>query len=156
MENPKIKNLIEHYFHVFEGTPWYGDAIMDKLPNIASAIALRKPAPDRSSIAEIVWHMIAWREYVIKKMEGQGDFNIEMNTPADWTKKSLDWIQLLEKLKANQKELIQKLSSHSDDWLDQIVPGKTHNFDVLLQGIIRHDVYHLGQIGLIQQSLEKK
>ncbi len=156
MKNPKIQTIITHYQHVFNGTPWYGDAMMDKLGKLSSSLAQQKPSEKLHSIADIIWHIIAWREYVIEKMDGNADFDIELNTTADWQDAGLDWTALLEKLQQNQELLIAKLSKKSDEWLEEIVSGREHSFEVLLQGIIRHDVYHLGQIGLIQKLLADK
>ncbi len=39
--------------------------------------------------------------------------------------------------------------NQSDSILEDPVPGRNHNFRFLIEGMIQHDIYHLGQIGLM-------
>jgi len=153
MHNPRIQNIIQQYRHVYEGTPWYGQAMMEKLSTITPQSAHKIVHIGWHSIAQLVWHMTAWREFVIRKLEGDEDFAIQLNTPSDWSERTAPWADLLEHLQESQEKIITLLVLCPDEKLRETVPGKDYTFDYLLHGIIRHDVYHLGQIALIQKSL---
>jgi hypothetical protein len=97
--------------------------------------------------------MISWRVLAVRKLLGDADFNIVLNSADDWpdihvaTEK--EWIALIAELQETQEKLIHLLSRREDGFLDTKVPGKEENFEVLLRGISEHDIYHLGQIGLL-------
>jgi hypothetical protein len=68
--------------------------------------------------------------------------------------KKKGWGNLVDEFNQSQKELINLLESQNDVFLDN--KYQDNNFDYLLEGIIHHDVYHLGQIGLVISILKNK
>jgi hypothetical protein len=48
------------------------------------------------------------------------------------------------------------IRGQKDELLQQTVPGRKYNFRKLLNGIVQHDIYHLGQIAYIQKILREK
>ena len=157
--NNKIEKLIYTSIESFEGNPWLGDSLMRKLNSIDYNIVNRKLPNSNNSIAIIVQHIINWRIFMLKKLEGNHSFDIELNSDEDWTeitiKNKFEWNELLKNLKTTQKMLIKILKDKSDDkFLDKITPGRDYTFEYLIEGIIQHDTYHCGQIGLIYSTLK--
>jgi len=151
--------LIFDFNDVLDGKPWYGDAVMKKLININPEVANMQPLPSFNSIAKIVQHMINWRIFTIKKMQGDEAFDIRQDDENDWIEVHIssqeDWDLLVHKLWATQLEIIELISSKSEIFFDEKVSGRDYNFSFLLSGIVQHDVYHLGQIALIKKWSEK-
>ena len=58
----------------------------------------------------------------------------------------------MDNLRHSQEALIHELSERNDSLLDEQVPGRSYNFYVLLQGIIQHDIYHLGQMVFLKKG----
>jgi len=84
----------------------------------------------------------------LRKLEGDTDFDIEMNSEADWPKIKIkneeEWKKLQTKLQRTQTELVKFLEGSEDGLLETKVPGKDYNFYFLIKGISQHDIYHLG------------
>ena len=59
----------------FDGKPWYGISVMEKLNQIPWE-AVNEKAYSAKSIAILVQHIINWRVFVLKKLDGDLEFNI--------------------------------------------------------------------------------
>lgn len=158
MEN-NLARLISLLTETFYGNPWYGDSVMEKLRQIDFKYVNITPNHSGNSIAKIVSHMIQWRIFTYQKLNRDNLFEIELNSKEDWPEISIrnekEWENLLENLSNTQNLIIKTLQKIDDkEFLAKICPGKTYNFDFLINGIIHHDIYHLGQIGLIYQQLK--
>lgn len=151
--NRKTDQLIRSLQQSFNGDPWYGESLMIKLKVIDPANVNYKAQPSSNSIARIVQHMINWRMYLIRKLQGDTVFHIEQNDENDWSDITInnpqDWEQLLNVLAESQEKLIELLSKKNDDFLQENVSRKSYDFEYLIEGIIQHDVYHQGQIAIL-------
>lgn len=152
------KEIIKSLSEVFEGHPWYGESVMRKLENVPYIIGYKTCIPDSHSVAEIIGHLISWKTYALEKLRANKDFSIEIDTEDDWPQIKVqspeEWEELKRKLVAVQSEIYACLSmKENDSYLEEKVPGKDYNFRHLLKGILQHDIYHIGQIGLIESQL---
>ncbi|MCJ7466791.1 MAG: DinB family protein [Maribacter sp.] len=111
------------------------------------------------SIAVLLGHMIRWRIFVIKKLKGDEVFAIQIDGPSDWPEIRIgtakEWDDLLGELKETQNTLLRILSLQTDELLERKVPGENFSFRFLLEGIIQHDLYHLGQIALLNSQYKR-
>lgn len=95
--------------------------------------------------------MLAWRKYAIAKMEGT-QVRIEIDSESDWPSPSNhSYRNLLKEFDTTQKKLYELLKSKDIAWLSTTVPGTKFNFEKLTRGIVDHDIYHIGQIALLQK-----
>lgn len=151
-----MKNQLEIIIHnlqeCFDGKPWYGIPVMEKLNAIPWQI-VNDQTYGSKSIAVLVQHIMNWRIFVLKKLEGDEKYNIVIDGENDWDeiriKSQEDWGTLKTKLEHTQADLIKALTNQSDELLEQKVPGKTYTFGPILTSISQHDVYHLGQIAML-------
>lgn len=144
----KAQRISELLRSTFDGEAWYGPSVMSVLKDISPEQVFNKIG-ESNSIIELVEHMTAWRNFTIKKLQGDVSFDIktdEMNFP-----QSKDWNKSLEGLKESQHKLLGLLEDLPDERLVAFVEGRKYSFQVLLHGIIQHDIYHLGQIQLIKK-----
>lgn len=157
----KVQELNAKLKQVFEGNPWFGDALIVKLNTIDFTLVNQKLPNSKNSIAIIVQHLINWRAFVIKKLEGDEVFDIEMNSEDDWTNVVVEnlaqWEALLDELVRTQTTITSILDTENNPlFLEQMVLGRTYNFDYLLEGLIQHDIYHFGQIGFLYAYLKRE
>lgn len=149
----KTTDFINHLQQVYEGDPWYGASISDILtqqfvdPNFS--------INGGNSIGQIIEHMLAWRAFTIEKLKENKDFDITPET--DWHKGKTytneEFSMLADKFKDSHKKLIKLIAQHdNDEWLQQKVPGRGYTFEYLMEGIIEHDIYHLGQVSLLRSG----
>jgi len=60
----------------------------------------------------------------------------------------------LEQLKSTHKKIVELLNQKADDsFLGDIVPLREYNFRFMLNGLIQHNIYHLGQIAYLNKLL---
>ena len=150
------KELIELLEQTFDGNPWYGNSVIKNLEKIQDCDP-NNSFKKGNSIGQILEHMIAWRIFTIEKLKGNSEYLVEMNSKDDWNKEGnysdTDCQRLIDKLKETQKELISLIKKKSSDaWLSEKVPGSKYHFHYLLNGIIQHDIYHVGQIAILARN----
>lgn len=146
----QIQGLIKRLENVYQGTPWYGNAIQPSLKKINSERAKTTVLPGAKNMAELLRHMVAWRQFLIEHLQGNNTFDIELNSEIDWPSvDNLIWEELVEELEVSQTTILHLLSQQTDSWLKEMVGNRTYNNRFLVEGVIQHDIYHLGQINLL-------
>lgn len=147
-----LSYYISQFQNIYNGSPWYGDSLQEKLSAVSSEEIFTVPAPGMHAVAQLVAHILVWRRLLVERIKGNNDFQIQVNSARDWPPASMleskGWEPLLAELEANQNELIRLLQSETDELLDRSLPDGTHAMRLLIDGILQHDVYHVGQIGL--------
>ena len=74
----------------------------------------------------------------------------------DWREidpKTHTWQKGIEQLKSTHKKIIELLNQKEDNFLGDIVPIRKFNFRFMLNGLVQHNIYHLGQIAYIKKML---
>lgn len=145
---------------IYDGDPWYGNAIKPALESVNPILVFDSPGNGMHSIAELVTHMITWREFTEGRLTGETEYLPNQEQTFDWKRfssdKKLVWSILTDRLDASQKRLLELLNQKGDSILDQPVAGKPYTFRYLLMGIVHHDLYHLGQIVYVNKLLITK
>lgn len=151
----EIQKLISLFNQTFEEGAWHGPTVMETLRGVTAQQAAFR-LPDTHSIAELTAHMVNWRMYALKKLQGDSDYDVsdEVNFRFDG-----DWEGTLQELRESQNRLTTALASVSDSILQEHVPGAREEgltFYRLLHGVIHHDLYHTGQIALLKKTLSQQ
>jgi uncharacterized damage-inducible protein DinB len=145
----EIERIVRLLEKTFEKQPWYGESIVAILSRVNSKDATTRHG-DTHTIIELILHMASWRQFVIQRLVGNVEFEItdEKNFPSPT---SLE--KAIEELQQSQQELVQSVTQFPEERLNELVPSSKlkYTYYTLLHGIIQHDVYHLGQIALLQK-----
>ena len=151
----RLQSLIAQADKVFSASPWYGKGVMELLSEVKPDWVDIIPEGHTHSIGQIVHHMIAWKQYLVEKGTGNPQYRIEMNSSEDWCPVDAlpPWTELLQSLQDTHKGFIDMLKSKDDAWLDSTVPPTKFTFDEIAQGIIHHDIHHLGQVAVLVKTL---
>ncbi len=156
MENKLIKDATHQLACNFEGDSWLDEYFIKKIQHVTEENAFIRPIPELHSVAELIGHLLIWRSEGIKKLQGQAP-TITSNSPENWRSneelKEIGWQKLKLDFQNSQRDLIALLKDKSDSFLENndYVPGYSYKY--LLDGLIQHDTYHLGQIGLTTKLL---
>jgi len=154
----KIKLLKNKMEKVYKGNPWYGSSIKSILKKIDSKTAFTRAGKNIHTIAELVAHMIGWREFMLKRLQGDKNFKMYQKLSFNWERidnnEKTAWKSLLDALEKNQKEIMATLNKLNDDFLNYPVHQRKYNMEFLVEGKIQHDIYHLGQISLLRKLIE--
>ena len=143
----------------FEGQPWYGISLMKKLGSIEVA-AVNQQINGSNSIARLILHMIQWRKFALEKLAGNEQFDIMLNSPEDWPTVTItseqQWNDIVDTLRSTQSQLLQELGQRSDEYFEELTPGKSYTNFALYHGIVQHDIYHLGQVAMLHKQIENQ
>lgn len=151
-ENKQIQALIRRFQAIYNGHPWYGTNLLASLEQITPEMSLQSLLPEKKNIAEILKHVVAWRQFLIEHLQGNSSYRIELNSALDWPSvKDLGWNDLLEELSQSQEQILHLLAEQEDTLLKKTLTntGEPYTFRYLIEGILQHDAYHLGQINLL-------
>jgi uncharacterized damage-inducible protein DinB len=150
---------ISRFNEIYDGDAWLGENLVTKLNDISDANAFRRPLKEVHCVAELVAHIIYWRQSIIKHLEGDtayaGSIKSKENWPGVETLQKAGWDVLYSKLVESQQTIVSLLAKQTATFLStEYAPGSTYEY--LIAGIIDHDVYHLGQIGLVKKIIGNK
>jgi len=156
--NREILLIAEQLKEAYSGAPWFGRSISEILNEIEGDIAFKKPS-GQHSILELMWHMITWKEFTLSRLNTDSQKSVQYFEENDWREldhsdKSL-WQQGLQRFTKLHNELIDVIQRQKDDILSEIVGDRKYDFRKLLNGIVQHDVYHIGQIAYIKKMFQK-
>jgi len=160
--NPLINHIIEELENIQHGRPWIGNTYESKLKTVAPDLVFKRPMEEMHSIAEIISHLTLWRKEAILKMKtgtGSKTDDCEENWLPNNILKEKGWTHIKSEYDHSLTELIALLRQEDDSFLtkeyyDTDFKGN-YPYKFLLNGMVQHDVYHLGQIGLIIKYLKK-
>lgn len=146
-----VENTIGQLRDVQNGITWYDDNIEKKINSIPPTQAFIRPLPEIHSVAEIVSHMLVWRKDTIAKLKGQ-DSDLGIDSPENWKNNDqlqmIGWDNLKKELSDSQEELVNYLSDKDDPYLMDTMYKGGFSLKYLVEGLLHHDLYHLGQIGI--------
>lgn len=152
---------IQHLEDMVGGDSWLDESFEKKLAEVGPDNAFVRPIPDLHSVAELLSHVIVWRISVLSILKG-GSRTLTMESPENWKSngelKAIGWETLIAQFYETQNDLIKLLKRKDDEFLQEINPLSEGHFDYnyYLCGIIDHDLYHLGQLGLTIKFLKKQ
>jgi uncharacterized damage-inducible protein DinB len=154
--NKELQSIIRNLQNINTGEPWYGRAVYEMLEEIDPAIVYKKPNEDSHSLIELLYHMITWAEFTLKRIEGDKEQDLAASEKMDWREidpKIHAWKKGLSEFKTIHKKIIQLLDKKDDEFLKENVDYRKYNFRFLLNGLIQHNIYHIGQIAYLKKLL---
>jgi uncharacterized damage-inducible protein DinB len=139
----------------FAGDAWHGDSVLELVDGINATTASAKPIKGAHSIWELLLHIAAWDDAVLRRAGGTPvELSDEQNFPGVKDKSEAAWRQAVESVNRTHNELVKVVAAFPDAQLQDQVPGKTesyHNFFYMFSGIVQHELYHAGQIALLKK-----
>lgn len=152
MNQSEIKIIADQLAETWQGDPWYGKPVQQLLSGISGSEAYTQPG-GQHSVAQLVWHMVNWRQFVLSRIHPEASPELEYFEENDWRQASATSEFTLEaglkQLEQAQKDLLEAFAQLDDSILDRQVEGRNYNFRKLFYGIIQHDIYHLGQVAYV-------
>jgi len=123
--------------------------VRENLNGVTEAMAAAHPIPGVNSIWRIVRHVAAWEAEIARVLGGKE--HVTLAGEDDWPPQSGTWAGALEELDQSHAALIEAIGRFPDERLREKVPGRDFSFWGLLLGVVQHNVYHAGQIGLLRK-----
>jgi uncharacterized damage-inducible protein DinB len=155
--NKEVQSIIRNLEKVNTGQPWYGRAVYEMLEETDSPIVYKKPSENSYSLIELLYHMITWADFTLHRINGDKEKDLAAFEELDWREidpKIHTWKKGLAEFKAIHKKIIELLNEKEDAFLNEIVDYRNYNFRFLLNGLIQHNIYHIGQVAYVKKLLQ--
>ena len=154
--NKEIQSIIKNLKNTLSGQPWFGRPVYDILAEADESKVSIKPGDTEHSQLELLYHMITWADFTLKRLHHDDEKDMKHFEELDWREidpKKHDWKKGVAELKAIHMEIIKATEQKQDEFLKEIVDYREYNFRFLLNGLIQHNIYHLGQIAYLNKLL---
>ena len=156
--NREVLLIAEQLKDAYNGSPWFGRSSTEILSEIDEGMVFEKPNGQHSML-ELLWHMITWKEFTLSRLRNDDSKPLQYFEENDW--RELDhsdknlWQEGLGQFVKLHNELVEVIQQQKDGLLPQRVSDRNYDFRKLLNGIVQHDIYHLGQIAYIKKMLQQ-
>jgi uncharacterized damage-inducible protein DinB len=139
--------IIRQLERAFNGPAWHGPSVIETLNKVNEDSSQNK-FKDSHTLIQLIAHMVAWRKFVIEKLNGNDAYDVsdEQNFPS-----LNDLKEEIHQLKFTQLKLVKAIENFPEEKLREKVPTREYSFQTMLHGILHHDLYHLGQIALLNR-----
>ncbi len=153
--------LAEQVLLAHEGLAWHGASLGENLNGLTAAEAAAHPISGAHSIWEIVLHTAAWAGEVRRRLEGgQPALPAEGDWPRVGEPSEPAWAAARERLRAAHESLALAARRFPEArWGKRIgqerdAPlGSGVSYAAMVSGLLQHDGYHGGQIGILRRAL---
>ena len=159
LSRKRLESYIDQLQNLYDGDNWVGETFIGKIADLDEIIVFEEPFPGGNTIAGIIWHCYYWRLVMIKRLQGDHTYRnatVELQNFLTLAQlKVKGWDEIKTELELSQKQLIDLLNYRKDEELN-VDFNDGYDLEYFLAGIIHHDVYHIGQLGLLRRILEMK
>lgn len=154
--NKEVQSIIRNLENTLDGQPWFGRPLYALLREVDPAIAFKRLSENSHSLIELLYHMLTWAEFTLKRIEKDDRFDLDAFEKLDWRTIDPtvhDWDDTLAAFIATHQLIVALLQTKDDPFLKEIVDYRPYNFRFLLNGLIQHNIYHAGQIAYLHKLL---
>ena len=160
---PELKTIISQLKDIQNGKLWMGANFSSRLEKITDKEAFIQPVKNMHSVAELLSHLTAWRKDAILKIRtGAGKLteNQKENWPPAEELVQLGWAKVKSDYEQSLHELLNVLETKDDSFLEETYHDtdykSEYTYRFLVQGLLHHDIYHLGQLGITIKYLNTR
>lgn len=152
----ETQSIIKNLQTTLNGQPWFGRAVFPIMEEADETKIHIHPGDTQHSLAELLFHMITWSAFCLKHLEKAPADELKEIEKRDW--REIDpgihsWKKGMIELKTIHSKIISILETKEDDFLKEMVPNREFNFRFMLNGLIQHNIYHLGQVAYVKKLL---
>jgi uncharacterized damage-inducible protein DinB len=149
----EIQTIIDELKNIHDGDAWHGPSLKEILSGVTAEQAATKPLANAHSIWELALHISAWEGVFMRRLAGlQLDEPEEGDFPAVTDTGEEAWRRTLNRFDEAHRRLIEAVATLTDERLRETVVGKDYSVEYMLRGLMRHHVYHAGQIALLKKG----
>ncbi len=158
----RIDDFSDQVRRIISGDPWYGDNILKILEGVTHEQAAQRPIPSAHSIWELVLHITSWMKEVARRLKhGQWGEPADGDWPDAPDPTAANWSKAIARLNEAHEGMLKTLEAFPASRLDEKLGmernpamGTGQTYAQMLHGILQHDAYHVGQIGILKKGLK--
>ena len=154
--NKEVLSIANSFQNTLSSQPWFGRSVYEILEEVDESKVYSKPNGTEHSLIDLLWHMNTWAEFTLANLEKRSPKELKAIEANDWRDidpKKHGWKDGLEQLKATHTKIIELLNQSDDSFLSDMVPNRSYNFHYMLNGLVQHNIYHLGQVAYVKKML---
>lgn len=156
-----VLRLAEQVGAALSGPAWHGASLEENLAGLTAEQAAARPVADAHSIWELVLHLTAWTGEVTRRLGGAAPAApAEGDWPAVGAVSPRAWTDARARLRSAHEALVEAVRRCPPErWTERVggerdAPlGTGVSYAEMVQGLLQHDAYHGGQIGLLRKAL---
>jgi uncharacterized damage-inducible protein DinB len=142
---------------MFHGNAWHGPSVLEVLSGVDATTAAAHPIPGAHSIWELVLHLTATQEVILRRIRGESaGLKDEEFWPAVPAVSAPAWTETVERLKGQEAELQKAISAFPEERLDARLTAEGTSAYNNFHGHVQHNAYHAGQIALLKKAAGAK
>jgi uncharacterized damage-inducible protein DinB len=154
--NKEISAVILSFETILNDQPWFGGSVYEILGETDSKNVFIKPNGTEHSLADLLWHMNTWADFTLKRIQKDASYDLTAAEKLDWrtiNPKLHSWKKGIKEFTSLHTSIIKELRKKEDTFLEEKVEYRNYNFRFLLNGLVQHDIYHLGQMAYLNKML---
>jgi hypothetical protein len=151
-------DLLHVLDRAYDRRSWHGPNLRGAIRTVKPEQSVRRPAPGRHSISEIVVHAAYWKYVVRRRLLGEpkGSFPLP---GSDWFARGEDhgnrasWnadVALLDDMHQRLRAAVETVDKHGR--APRLGSSEFTPIELIL-GVAAHDLYHAGQIQLVKRLI---
>lgn len=148
--------VLDELQETYSGDNWLDVTFAPLTAGITAAQAFKQPAGGVHSIAGIIQHMYYWKLFATKRLEGDGIYDVDQESSFDAHAYSdrgdAGWKALLKDYGELHKRFLAAVAASQENGWQQPVQGRSYTMAYLINGILQHDIYHMGQLALLKRQ----
>jgi len=154
--NQALNGLLLRLDNTVNGEPWFGRSALSLLKEVNPELVFMKTGNGGHSLADLLWHMITWAQFTLDRLEKKQEADMATFESLDW--RTIDpaihsWKNGIKEFTLIYGKISDLLKKKNDAFLEEKVDYRDYNVQFLLNGLIEHTIYHLGQIAYAQKQL---
>lgn len=151
-----LSDIMLRLENTINGEPWFGRSALSLLKETNPDVVFMKTGNGGHSLADLLWHMITWAQFSLDRLEKKKEKDMAAFEALDWriiNPEIHSWEKGVREFTTVYKKISALLATRNDTFLDEKVDYREYNYRFLLNGLIEHTIYHLGQIAYAQKQL---
>lgn len=160
--NSEITHILEQLNDLHYGRPWVGNSFHKMIEGVDEDLVFVRPLEGMHSLAEIYSHLTFWRKQALVKIKSGAGGKTD-DSKENWldlgSLKKEGWDSIISDHDSSLSQYINLLEEKDDSFLEESYYdndfGGKYPYKFLVYGILHHDVYHLGQLGIVMKFLKK-
>ncbi|MDQ0595227.1 hypothetical protein QFZ37_003596 [Chryseobacterium ginsenosidimutans] len=152
-----IEDITKQLNDLHDGDVWLDETFAKKFEKINETDAFTPPLDDLQSCRiDLTSYCLAQSSYgPLAGCSGSAETGDPSNWKTNDELRPAGWETLKKELYQSKQEIIYILNGKDDTYLDTISADYGKDFRYFLQGLIHHDLYHMGQLGISVKYLKK-
>lgn len=151
----EVHDIIESLKDTLYGKPWYGKAIVSILRETDPGNAYHRKDPAFPTPTELLYHMVNWASFTLSCLVINTPEQARQYEATDWRRVNPEtdsWERAFDEFITIHHLIVEVLRLKNNQFLVEAVEARTYNMGYLLSGLVHHNIYHAGQIALMNKK----